>query len=139
MDELTRAIEQLTRRLSGPMHIRLWIQPAVAITLAVRAGLRDARENKPAYLWELLTNPANRRQMLHSAWKDLARLIIFCFLIDSAYQFFVLKFYYPLQALIVVLVLTVIPYIMVRGPITRLRRRLGPSLKIEDQKRQGRT
>lgn len=123
IDELVRGIEQLLERIGGALNFRLVIQPIVAISLALSAGIRDARNNKPAYLWEVVTNRAERRILLASAWKDLGRLIIACFLIDSIYQLIVLRHFYPLQVVIVVLVLAVIPYILVRGPTTRLIRR----------------
>jgi hypothetical protein len=121
--EIDRAVEQLLGRSSGPMYFRLLIQPAVAITLAIRAGLRDTRENKPAFLWELLTNPAQRRQLLQSVWKDLGRIIIASFGIDIVYQLIVFKFFYPLQSVIVTVAIALLPYIMLRGPVTRLSRR----------------
>ena len=43
-DFFTRAFENLIGRTEGPMSGRLLIQPLVACILAVRAGLRDARQ-----------------------------------------------------------------------------------------------
>jgi hypothetical protein len=45
MDELHRAIGQLMERIGGPLSFRLLLQPIMAIALAIRAGVRDAREN----------------------------------------------------------------------------------------------
>ena len=46
------------------MHLRLIGQPLVACILAVRAGLRDARENKAPYFWSLAFDPGHRRERL---------------------------------------------------------------------------
>jgi hypothetical protein len=123
MDELSRAIEQLFGRLSGPMWFRFLMQPIVAITFAIRAGLRDARENKPAFLWEAVSNPAERKNLIHSAWKDIGKLLIVAFVLDCIYQYLVLKTFYLLQALIVACLLGIVPYIIFRGPVTRVFRR----------------
>lgn len=119
-----RAIEQLFGRVTGPLSFRLILQPLVSITLAVRAGLKDARENKPAFLWEFVRTPGKRRQLLHSSWKDIGRVIIVAFVIDSVYQTVVLKFFYLLQAVIVTFLLAVVPYILFRGPVTRLSKKM---------------
>jgi hypothetical protein len=105
------------------MYFRLLIQPATAIFLAIRAGWRDARQKKPAFLWEVVTNPAARRELIQSAWKDIGRLFIFAFLLDTAYQFIVFQYFYPVQALIVSFALAVVPYVLLRGPVTRLLRK----------------
>ena len=54
---LNRGVEQLLGRADGPFHFRLLVMPTVVAILAVRAGLRGAREGQPAFLWALLTNP----------------------------------------------------------------------------------
>lgn len=123
MDEWIRAIGQLMERFGGPLSFRFLLQPIMAISLAIRAGLRDAREGNPAFLWELAINPAQRGQLLRSMWKDIRRLFLLAFVIDAAYQLAVLKFFYPLQALVVSVTLAVVPYILLRGPVSRLYRR----------------
>jgi hypothetical protein len=123
IEDLHRAIEQLFGRVTGPMYFRLILQPLVSIALAIRAGLKDDRENKPAFLWELFKTPTDRRQLLHSAWKDIGRVIILAFILDTVYQLIVLKFFYPLQALIMTFLLAVLPYILLRGPVRRFSKR----------------
>ena len=46
--------------------------------------------------------------------------------LDGVYQYLVLRWFYPGEALLVACVLAVIPYLLVRGPVTiiaRARRR----------------
>ena len=123
IEELNRAIEQLFGRISGPMNFRLLMQPAMAIFLAIRAGLRDSREKKPAFLWEIITSAQERRALIQSAWKDLLKLFTVACLLDIIYQLIVLKTFYLLQTIIVAIALAVVPYIILRGPVTRLVRR----------------
>ena len=57
MDEiLARLWHNITARSTGPMHLRLIVQPTVAAILAIRAGLRDARQDRPPFLSTLLRN-----------------------------------------------------------------------------------
>ena len=50
-EALARGWENLVGRWGGPMSFRFLIQPAVAILFAIRAGLKDARLDKPPFLW----------------------------------------------------------------------------------------
>lgn len=59
----SRAIEQLLGRASGPLHLRLVIQPIMATILAIRAGLRDAREGQSV-------TRADRNAIL-TAWTEM--------------------------------------------------------------------
>src|SRR5262245_21637413 len=85
-DEFVRASEQLFGRITWILSLRLMIQPGVSIFLAMRAGIRDARNNNPAFLWEMVTNPASRPALIRCAWKDLGRLFFICVLVDTVYQ-----------------------------------------------------
>ncbi len=51
-------------RVSGPMKFRLILQPLMATFFAVKAGLRDARDGKPAYFWALFTEPGLRGALI---------------------------------------------------------------------------
>ncbi len=117
---LNRAIEQLLGRASGPLHLRLVIQPIVATILAVRAGLRDSREGKPAFFWTILTSPEERQILLRSGWKDIGKLCIVAAVLDTLYQLIVFREFLVVQTLIVVVVVAVIPYTLLRGAVTRL-------------------
>ena len=123
LDILSERVDQLLGRASGPFHLRLFITPAVALLFAIRSGLKDAREGQPPFLWEVLTNPAERQKLLRSGWKDIGKMVIVVFVIDTVYQLYVLHEYYIGQALILVLVLAVVPYSLIRGFTTRLTRR----------------
>jgi hypothetical protein len=121
LDMLNRGVEQLLGRASGPLHFRLFVMPLVVITLAVRAG-QDAKENQPAFLCAIITNPTERRRLVRSAVKDIGRISIIAVALDTTYQLVVFRAFYPVQLLIVVIACAIVPYVVIRGPVTRLWR-----------------
>lgn len=124
MEEMwMRMVGGLVERTSGPLHFRLILQPAMAVILAVIAGLKDARAGKPPYFWGLLTDPVHRRDMLKDGWKSVGKVFVLAWLLDIAYQFIVVRSLYPGGAIIVAIVLAIVPYLIVRGLVTRLARR----------------
>lgn len=119
-----RVIKNLAGRVSGPMSLRLLIQPTVAIILAIRAGLRDGREGKVPYFWNVLVNLERRKDLLREGWKDASKLFAMACLLDIIYQLIVARWVYPLETLIVATVLALVPYVLLRGIVGRLARRL---------------
>lgn len=123
LDMLHRGGAQLLGRASGPMHFRLVMQPMVAASLAIRAGLKDARKGQAVFLWALITHPDERRQLLRSVWQDIGQIFIVALVLDAIYQIIALReSYHLVQALMVAVVLAVLPYVLIRGPVTRLAR-----------------
>jgi hypothetical protein len=113
---------QLVARVSGPMKFRLVLQPCMAAFFAVRSGLADARAGKPPYFWGLLSNPGQRTDMLKDGWKSVGRVFILALVLDAVYQLIVLHFVYPGEMVIVAFVLAIIPYLILRGLVTRVAR-----------------
>lgn len=110
-------------RLSGPLRFRLVLQPVMAAIFAIVAGLKDARTGKPPYFWALVTDPAHRADMLENGWKSVGKVFVLALLLDVVYQFIVLRFVYPGEAIIVAFVLAIVPYLILRGLVTHLARR----------------
>ena len=117
---VTRGWENLVGRFGGPMSFRFLIQPAVAIVFAVRAGLRDAREGRPPFLWKLLTNRDHRRELLRQGWKDVGTVFIVAIVLDAIYQVIVHSGIFTLELLFAATVLALVPYAVARGLVTRL-------------------
>lgn len=136
---LTRYAEQMvTRFTTGPMKFRIYLQPAMALFFAIRGGLQDAKAGKPPYFWGLFTDKGERESMLKDGWHHIARVFILAIVIDVIYQIIELKFVYVGEALSVAVILAIIPYLLVRGPVNRLARRLRKIQKeplAVDQKR----
>ena len=123
-DIFTRFLEHLVGRveLDAPMKFRLVLQPVMAVIAATRSGLRDAKAGKPAYLWALFTDPGHRKDMLRDGWKSVGRIFILGIIMDVIYQIIVFRRFYPVEALVVAAVLALVPYLLIRGPVTRILR-----------------
>jgi hypothetical protein len=52
-----------------------------------------------------------------------ARIILLGLTMDLIYQLLEFKTFYPNQAVVVALLLAVVPYLLIRGPVTRIIRR----------------
>ena len=124
MDEfLSRSRDMLAGRATGPLTLRLILQPTVSAFLAIRAGLKDARAGRTPYLWTISHDHAAREDLLREGWKDLRKIFLMALLLDGVYQVIVFHWIYLLQAVIVALVLAVVPYVVLRGLVTRLASR----------------
>jgi len=121
---LTRFWDQLIAQPSGPLAFRVVLQPIMAAILAIIDGVKDARAGRPLYTWTILTDPAHRASYLREGLKRVTRVIIFALVMDVIYQFIVLRWFYPGEALVTAFVLAVLPYLLIRGPIARIARRL---------------
>ena len=119
-DFLSRTVQEILGRAQGPLHFRLFVMPTVVVVLAIRAHLKDVREGKPVFLGAFITSPTERRRLLRSALKDVGRVLVVALTLDTIYQLLVFKAFYPGQALVVATACAVVPYVLVRGPLTRL-------------------
>lgn len=121
MEEIfSRGWDELLARDSGPLHVRLLLQPLVASILAIRSGLNDAREGRPVFFWTLALKPVQRRSLLRHLWKDVGKLFLAACVLDVVYQLLVLRWVYPVQTLIVATTLAFLPYFVVRGLTNRI-------------------
>lgn len=124
MDHMwARVGSQLLARVSGPMKFRLVLQPAMACFFAIRSGLADARAGKPPYFWALLSEPKHRSYMIKDGWKSIGKVFLLALALDVVYQIIVLRFVYPGEAVIVAFVLAIVPYLILRGLVTRVVRK----------------
>jgi hypothetical protein len=124
MEEILRRVwENLIGRPVGPINFRLLIQPSLAIFFAVRSGLKDAREGRPAFLWGVLFKPGHRDELLNQGWKDVGMVFVAAMVLDAIYQLIVHRGVYVLEMLITATALAIVPYLLVRGPVNRIARR----------------
>jgi len=115
-DLLSRLIDNMIGRVDGPMHIRLLLQPLMATFFAIKSGMKDAKAGDPPYFWALFTNPDHRRAMLRNGWKSISNTFIMAIVMDIIYQLIKLHTIYPVEALLVAIILAIIPYLLLRGP-----------------------
>ena len=134
MDDMwVRFTTQLIDRVSGPMHFRLVMQPLMAAFFAIRDGLADAPTDRPPYFWGLFFERAERRAMLKvdrlamikDGWKSISRVFVFAIFLDVVYQLYVLHFVYLGEAITVAIILAIVPYLILRGPVSRVARAMG--------------
>jgi putative membrane protein len=118
-----RVWEQLIARPTGPMAFRFILQPIMAAIAALRDGINDAKSRRSPYFWSLLANPFAGGHRLYEGLISTARVILLGLCMDAIYQWIVLKTFYPAEAVIVAIALAFFPYVLLRGPITRIARR----------------
>lgn len=129
-DVFSEAWQQILARPSGPLAFRFYLQPAMAMYLAVRDGLRDARAGKSPYFWSLFTERGHRKELLRTGWRSIGKVVLLALALDVVYQIIVLRGLHPLEAVFIALVLAVLPYLLVRGVVTRVARRwIGPGAR----------
>ena len=119
-DFLGRNLEEILGRASGPLRFRLLMMPIVVTVLAIRAHLRDVREGHPLYLGAFLTSRTERRRLLRSGLRDFGKVFVVACVLDAIYQVLVLRGFYPGEMLIVAVVCALVPYFVIRGPVTRI-------------------
>jgi hypothetical protein len=135
MDQMwERVTTQLLARVSGPMKFRLVLQPCMAAFFAIRSGLADAKAGKPPYFWGLLTDPGQRKEMLQDGWKSVGRVFILALVLDAVYQIIVIHFVYPGEMIIVAIILAILPYLILRGLVTRFARKTKQPILIAPEK-----
>jgi hypothetical protein len=123
MDELlTRFWSDLIGRWSGPFAFRFILQPVMAAFYAYRDGRKDAAAGRTPYVELFVAEPSRRRALLRQTWKAVGRVAILGTVMDALYQVIVLRWIYPLQLVVTVFVLAVLPYLLLRGIFTRLLR-----------------
>ena len=118
-DILARFAQDMADRLTGPMTFRLVLQPVMAIILAVIDGRNDARNGKPPYLWAVLTQRGHRLESLKHGWKSIGRVFLVALGLDFVYEIIGQPAVYPDEAIIVAILLAIVPYVFLRGLVTR--------------------
>ena len=118
---------QLVGRVTGPMKFRLVLQPCMAAFFAIRSGLADARTGKSPYFWTMVSDPNERAELIKDGWKSVGKVFILAIVLDVIYQIIELHFVYVGEAIIVAFLLAILPYLILRGIVTRIaRRRIAP-------------
>jgi hypothetical protein len=117
-----RVWHQLIMRPTGPMAFRFILQPAMAAFAALRDGIDDAKTGRSPYFWALIANPLERGGRVYEGLIATARVLLLGLCMDAIYQWFVLKTFYPGEAVIVAVGLAIFPYLLLRGPMARVAR-----------------
>ena len=117
-----RIWQNLVERAGGPMTFRFILQPMMATIAACVDGIKDARTGRAPFLATVLTDPAKRAGRLQEAVIATARIILLGLIMDAIYQFIEFKTFHPAEAVIIALLLAFVPYVALRGIISRIAR-----------------
>jgi hypothetical protein len=109
-------------RLHGPMTIRFYLQPALAFVAASKDGIKDARFGHRAFFWTALWDSTVQRGRLREGLIATSQMGLIGFAMDTIYQFRVLDRFYPVEAVMMVLLLAVLPYFLFRWLVEHLAR-----------------
>ncbi len=123
LDAWHRFWRDLLERPDRPMRFRFILQPSMAVIAAFRDGVKDARFGRTPHFWAIVFEPQERVAHLREGLDATARIILLGIVMDVIYQTIVLRAFYPVEAVIISLVLAFVPYLLIRGPITRVVRR----------------
>jgi hypothetical protein len=122
VDLAIRFWDEMIARPAGPLKLRFVLQPIVASALAIRDGMKDAHLERTPYFWTVVYDPVRRRKRLIEGIRAVSRVLIVGALIDVIYQYVALGGFRPLQTVVIALFLAFLPYVIVRGPATRVER-----------------
>jgi hypothetical protein len=117
---ILRIWHDLIDRPSGPMAFRFILQPLMAAIAAILHGRRDARTGRSPYFWTVMSNSQERISRLREGLNATARIILLGIVMDVIYQLIALKRFYPVESVIVAVMLGFIPYLVLRGIVTRV-------------------
>ena len=129
---LSRIWQNMLDRPGGPFVFRFVLQPIMATAAALRAGIHDARIGRTPFLWTVLTDPSQRRGRLDEALIATSRIVLLGLAIDTIYQFIEFDSFHPAEAVIIALLLAFLPYLVLRGLVTRIARRWVGNLSADD-------
>jgi len=121
--------EELSQRFTGAGRFRFVLQPLMAILLGWRGGLSDARAGRPAYIYGLLMDGENRKELVRSGIAAIRNLVAMGIVLDAVAQLLIYRQVHPGAALVVGPILICAPYAMARALTNRMSRLMhrGPS------------
>ena len=117
-----RLAESVVDRTTGPLHLRLFLLPTIAVLVAAFNGVNDAKIGRLPYVSSLLTRRGERERILREGLKSISGVFLIALTLDLIYQLVVQRFISIGEAAIVAFCLAIIPYVVFRGIFTRVCR-----------------
>jgi hypothetical protein len=111
--------EYIRQMWGGPGHLRFYLQPLLAMVLATRDGLNDARAGRPPYLFALLTDRALRKNRMGELLKRLLIPLGLALVMDFVFQLIVRGTWRPGASVVYAALFVALPYSGMRGLINR--------------------
>jgi hypothetical protein len=115
--------QELMARPEGPLAFRFVLQPVMAVCMAARDGIADAKSGRLPYLSIIIRDPQQRRERLDEGLHATARILLLAAAMDVVYQLIVMHTVRPLETVVIAFVLGFLPYLIARGPVARVVRR----------------
>lgn len=117
---LSRVGEDLANRIGGPMTFRFMLQPAVALFLGFRDGLRFGRAGTPILRWGRGRRrvPGIDLSVIGLMWRSVRALLFIALTLDLIYQVVVQGWFYPGETVIVGVAITLVPYLLVCATVS---------------------
>jgi len=121
--EFQRIWADMVERPGGSMALRFILQPTMSSLFALRDGIKDARTRRSPYFWTVVSNPEKRVARLNEGLAATGKIILIALVLDGVYQYIAYKTFFPVEALLIAVLLGWIPYVLLRGPFARIARR----------------
>jgi hypothetical protein len=107
-------------RVDGPMTFRFFLQPVMAFLAALPDGIGDAKRGRSAFFWSAWSHPGVRTGRLREGIGSTARVLLLGLCMDVIYQFRVFSEFYPVEALLMAVMLALVPYFLFRWIVERV-------------------
>jgi hypothetical protein len=118
--------ENMLVRTKDSLQWRLLLGPLQSLLLAALIAKRDAKKRYPPYIWRFLATSKQRKAISRKAWINTGKVLVLAISVDIIYQltqiilFNAKMTFNALEAALVGLLLTIIPYFLMRGPVQRV-------------------
>jgi hypothetical protein len=109
-------------RLHGPMTFRFYLQPTMALVAALHDGINDVRRGHKAFFWTALRDESQDRGRLREGLISTSRIALLGLSMDALYQVNVFDRFYPVEAVMMALLLAVLPYFVLRWIVEHVAR-----------------
>ena len=123
-DIVARSWEDLIARPAGPLGFRFILQLLTGAIFAIRDGVNDAKAYRATYFWTVHRDWSRRQKCAAENLRASVRVLATGAILDALYQYLELGAIQPLEAAEIVLVLGFVPYLLARGPVSRVAKRV---------------
>jgi hypothetical protein len=125
IDNAQRIWRNMIARPNAALSFRFILQPSVAAITAINNGLKDAWNARSPFFRALLREPTERISRLNEGLNATARILLLGIAVDVIYQFIEFERFYPVESLLIAVLLAFVPYCVIRGLVVRVSRKVG--------------
>ena len=107
-------------RLTGPLNLRLVLQPCIAAIFGYLDGSKDAKAGAPPYFWSVTNVPQEeRRALIKHGWARIGKVFIIAFVLDCVFQYLTTGNIAIFGSILIAMILAILPYLFLRGAVNR--------------------